>query len=300
MAGLVLRQGRRTGVQRFFLDPLVGILAAVLIGLFKILPIKMALKIGGAFGGLGYIFCRRRNQIADRNLQIAFPDMSPKRRQEIRRRMWYNFGRVFIAMTRPQAILTVVKIKDKERFQVLKANPKGGFIISAHLGNWEVAGGLLQQIGVTMNPVYRPANNPWLEKLLFQKRKGLKIPKGLGGSRLILQTLQQKKYVGMLCDQKLNEGIAVPFFGKPAMTAPAVAHLALKYNVPIYPAFGIWTRQGVVAHFLDPLPFPKSGTMDEKVQQMMKQINALFEEWITRYPDQWLWMHRRFDKKEYR
>jgi len=251
-------------------------------------------------GGLGYIFCRRRNQIADRNLQIAFPGMSPKRRQEIRRRMWYNFGRVFIAMTRPQAILTVVKIKDKERFQALKANPKGGFVISAHLGNWEVAGGLLQQIGVTMNPVYRPANNPWLEKLLFQKRKGLKIPKGLGGSRLILQTLQQKKYVGMLCDQKLNEGIAVPFFGKPAMTAPAVAHLALKYNVPIYPAFGIWTRQGVVAHFLDPLPLPKSGTMDEKVHQMMKQINALFEEWITRYPDQWLWMHRRFDKKEYR
>ena len=300
MAGLALRQGRRTPVQRFFLDPLVGGIVAVLIGLWRCVPITGALKIGAGLGTLGGLFCRKRNRIADKNLRIAFPDMPVQRRKEIIRHMWKNFGRVFVSMTRLDDILTLVRIEDEKRFRALKNNPKGGFVISAHLGNWEIAGGLLHQIGVTMNPVYRPANNPWLEKLLFQNRSGVKIPKGLSGSRLILQTLQQKQYVGMLCDQKLNEGIAVPFFGKPAMTAPAVAHLALKYNVPIYPAFGVWTKDGkLVAHFLDPLSLPKSGTPDEKVCQIMESINALFEQWITRYPDQWLWMHRRFDKKEY-
>ena len=101
----------------------------------------------------------------------------------------------------------------------------------------------------------------------------------------------------MLVDQKYNEGIPVPFFGRDAMTAPTVAELALRFQVPLVPA-RVERLKGARFRLtlLPPLDLPNSGDRAADVHTVMSQVNALFESWIRDRPEQWLWLHRRWPK----
>jgi KDO2-lipid IV(A) lauroyltransferase len=126
--------------------------------------------------------------------------------------------------------------------------------------------------------------------------KGIEyIAKSGEGLRMMVKAIRAHKHLAMLVDQKLNQGIPVPFFGRTAMTAPAIAQLALKYDVPVVPAKmerlrGAYFRITLFA----PMSFTKTGDVDQDVAATMRRINALFEEWIREHPDHWLWIHRRW------
>ena len=110
-----------------------------------------------------------------------------------------------------------------------------------------------------------------------------------------MRALKEGEHVAILIDQKQNDGISVPFFGRDAMTNPTVAQLALRYRCPIIPG-DIERLDG--AHFRltihPPIEFEPTGDTDADVHAIMTQLNALLEAWIRRRPEQWFWVHRRW------
>ena len=121
------------------------------------------------------------------------------------------------------------------------------------------------------------------------------MPKGRDGAKEVVATLRNRGAVCMLIDQKMNDGIPVPFFGREAMTAPAIGQLAYRYKCAVIPAFA--ERLGG-AHFrltvMQPAELPQLGNRDLEVRQMMAEVNLQVEKWIRARPEQWLWLHRRW------
>lgn len=295
-----IRQSERNFFQRFFADPLTAFFAFIFWLLFKILPVKVASSIGAFLGRIICLLAIRRNRIALVNLKVAFPNKTDLERMKILKKMWQHWGRFYAEMPHAEQLYKQATVVGLDYLKEASATSKGGFVCSAHLGNWELAVSQPLFDDFYLNPVYRRANNPWLDKLMFQRRKGVLIPKGQAGARKILEVLKNKGFIVMLCDQKLREGLSVPFFGKPAMTPSAIANLALKFKVPIIMARSVRKPDG---HFFvevsKPLSFPTETDNEKAVYQIMQTINQVYEKWIRENPEQWLWIHRRFDKSNY-
>ena len=296
----MIRQSHRSLFQRFLTDPAVALIAVIFWGVFKILPVRMASAFGAQLGALVGFILRRRSHIGMVNLAIAFPEKTENERRKILNKMWRHWGRFYAEMPHTKKLFQKAEIKGFEHLKKMNKEKKGGFVCSAHLGNWELAVSQPLFDNFCLNPVYRRANNPWLDKLMFQRRQGVLIPKGILGARKILDVLRNKGVIVILCDQKLREGIDVPFFGKMAKTAPAIATLALKFNAPIVMARSIRQPDG---HFImevsEPLKINPDSDRNQEVLKIMTEINRRLENWIRENPEQWLWIHRRFDKSEY-
>ena len=237
------------------------------------------------------------------NVKRCFPEKTEKEQKKIITDMWRHLGRMAAEMPHGWKMEGRVQIKGGEYIEQVKSLNHGGMIASGHVGSWELCGPTLKRFGIILHPVYRAANNPWIEKFIFSARKaaGAKlIPKGTTGAKLMIELLRNGEYVGILCDQKLREGIDVPFFGYPAKTAPAIATLALKYNIPIIPIRFIREKG---AHYTcycsKPLELPNTGNKTTDTYQIMLSINQILESWIRERPEQWLWIHHRWDKTEY-
>ncbi|MDP6876231.1 MAG: lysophospholipid acyltransferase family protein, partial [Alphaproteobacteria bacterium] len=179
-----------------------------------------------------------------------------------------------------------------------EADGRAALLFGGHLANWEMMYTVTAKLGHPMHVVYRAANNPLIDAWLWQVRKDSALSalaKGRTAARGILAALKRGEPVGMLVDQKMNDGIAVPFFGRPAMTAPALAQLALRQDLPVLPVQcerldGASFR----VTFLDPLPYRKGGDHGDDVAAMMEQVNQMLEDWIRARPEQWLWPHNRW------
>ena len=174
----------------------------------------------------------------------------------------------------------------------------GHHSVKGNLGNWEIVSLGATQRDLPLDRVYREANNRLVEWLYQHGRaavKGALIPKGPAGARLLLKSIKDGKHLGMLVDQKMNDGISVPFFGRDVMTAPALAELALRYDCPVVPA-RIERLKG--ARFklivLPPLEMIRTGDHHADVAANMARINAQIEQWIRDTPEQWLWLHNRW------
>lgn len=290
---------KRTFWEKFFIDPIVGIIVALLWCFFKILPISVAAWIGGGLGRLIYPLMWRRNNIAYHNLTIAFPQKTPAQKKEIIKKMWIHFAQFFAEMPHTKKWVSNGKVYGSEYLQSMKDDNVGGFVCSAHFGNWEFASTYVAQHFFQLHPVYRPANNPWLEKLMFSKRAGVHIPKGVGGARIMLDLLRQGEHIAILCDQRLREGIAVPFFGKMAMTPSAMVSVALKMRLPIVMGRATRLPNGQLEMRIEPLPLSDAQDNEVAVYETVLRMNQILERWITETPEQWMWIHRRFDKTEY-
>jgi len=272
------------------------------LALFAMLPLDRASAVGGWLARM--IGPRLAvSRVARRNLGHAFPDKSAAEIGAIVVGMWDNLGRVAaeyphlgkIDVTDPEGRVEVVGVEHVER---LRDDDMCGIFVSAHLGNWEIASLGAIQNGVPLTQIYRAANNPYIEPLLRRLRApvgGANFPKGAAGAKQLIKALRRGDHLGMMIDQKLNEGIAVPFFGRHAMTAPAPAQLALKFGCPIVPA-RVERLEG--AHFrltvYPPLNLAVSGDRQADLAAAMGRINALIEDWIRARPEQWLWLHRRW------
>ena len=153
-----------------------------------------------------------------------------------------------------------------------------------------------QLVGPSLLSVQRTANNPIVDRLL-QRLRGAPpaVAKGAKGGRKMLRHLHHGGQLGILVDQKLNDGIAVPFFGRDTMTAPAIARLGLRFHCPLVPARlerlnGARFRLSV----LPPVEATHTGDVALDVLAVMTEVNALIESWVRDDPRQWFWVHRRW------
>jgi KDO2-lipid IV(A) lauroyltransferase len=168
---------------------------------------------------------------------------------------------------------------------------------SGHIANWEI--GMLAgvQYGISVAQIYRAANNPLMDRMIarFRSDRGEFIPKGAVGARRAITALRRGTHLALLADQKMNDGIPVPFFGRPAMTAPALAVLALRFDCDVLP-LRVERLDG--ARFrvtvFPPLPLARSGEPHADAAALMVRVNATLEAWIRDRPEQWLWVHRRW------
>lgn len=288
----------------WLVDWLVALPVRVAFHLFARLPPARASALGGALARkigpwLGI------SSIARRNLARAMPELDAAARERVVVGMWDNLGRVaaeypHLATLDIHAADSPVQVLGLERIDAARDDGVGAIFVGAHYGNWELLGLAAGQRGLPLTLVYRAANNPYVEALVQHARSrakgaGAYVPKGAKAARASIAALGQRQHLGMLVDQKMNDGIAAPFFGRDAMTAAAPAELALRLALPVIPARverlgGFRFRLTVEP----PLPLPGSGDRGADVRALTAAINARIEDWIRARPDHWFWLHRRW------
>ncbi|MDX1974666.1 MAG: lipid A biosynthesis lauroyl acyltransferase [Rickettsiales bacterium] len=265
--------------------------------LLRLLPLDVASWLGGkVIGIIGPLSSAHRTAV--RNLQRIMPDTAPDEKSRILSGMWDNLGRVMAEMAHiaNDALMTRVTCLGNETFTEHKDKPV--LFFSGHLGNWELLPYTAESRGVPLALAYRSANNPLVDRFICSlraKRVTTMFPKGPTGSVRLLRALKNQHSLAMLVDQKMNDGIPVPFFGIDAMTAPAIAQLALRHDLPIIPTRVI-RKKGVAfdAIIYPALTIEKTGDNQKDTLAIMTQINAILESWVREYPEQWFWVHNRW------
>lgn len=290
------------GSARRIRDWIEGLFARLAFAFFRLLPLDVASTLGGAVARtIGpRLGISKRARV---NLRRAMPDLSEAEIARIVRGMWDNLGRVVAEYPHLDAFRPYEpggRVTVEGAREVLDARgPETRFIFfSAHFGNWEIATLSATQAGLDVLAIYRAPNNPFVDKLINKARSvggGELVPKGSAAARRAIGALAEGKHICMLVDQKLNDGIPVPFFGRDAMTAPVLARLALRHNCVVVPCRVERIRGATFRLVADPpIPLPRTGDIQADVKALMTAVNATVEGWIRQRPEQWFWLHRRW------
>ncbi len=251
----------------------------------------------------------RKHAIARRGLTLAFPELDERQIQTLLKAQWDNIGRNFAEFP----ILHRLNVKNNpervtitglEHLQARIKSQKPAVIVTGHFANWEIMAMVLTQYGLPVQITYRRINNPYIDRRVRQQRQAygakLLVPKsGAKGAAQLIDALNKGESIALLNDQKFNQGLAVPFFGVNAMTAPGPTRLALKANVPILPLS--LTRQGACFTMTihEPIQLENTGERLADTEAGVKTINAFLEARIRDNPEQWFWVHRRWPKSHY-
>ena len=251
------------------------------------------------------------SKVADRNLRLALPELDAAARQRIVRGVWDSLGRTAGELPHVGQLTECAsgpgwEIVGAEHIEALAARGGPAVLFTGHIGNWEVLPLATARKGVPFATVYRASDNKEIDALILELRRtsvGANeklFPKGAKGARQTLVHLRQKGFVGLLPDQKMNDGIPAEFFGHLAMTAAAPAALALKIGCPVFPAYA--ERIAPCRFRLTyeaPLPLPNTGDRAADVAALTQTVNDRLEAWIRAKPESWLWLHRRWPKEIY-
>jgi KDO2-lipid IV(A) lauroyltransferase len=271
-------------------------------GIFRMLGPETASGLGGWIGR-NLFSLLPPDRVARANLAAAFPEMTADERNRIRRTMWDNLGRVVgeyphLARFSPKGDDPRITYSLPPGMSLDELKQKPVIFLSAHLGNWEMLPILAGQLGFDGAAVVRPPNNPYVAAWVARQRR-INGPDTMiakhNAARPMLAQLKAGKMLCMLADQKLREGIAVPFFGRDALTTPAPAALALKMGAHIIMAAN--RRVGGPRFHVTVQPeleFNTSGNEAEDVARLTATIQARIEEMVRANPGQWLWIHNRW------
>lgn len=283
------------------------------IGVHLCLSIFRALspENSSAFGGW---LTRKLGPLSDaqitghKNLVMAYPENSKEQNSNIIDRVWDNFGRVMGEYLH----LKNIDIYNDPRFEIIGAehvdrlihDNQPAVIFSAHLASWEVAIMGMAQRGLKVTQLYRATNNPYVDKIIRKVQEGIGkevLNKGSGDGRRILELLKHNEHLFMLVDQKMDQGIAAPFFGKLAMTAPAGARMAMKFNCPFLPA-RVERLGGFKFRitYYPPLEVSNTGDLNKDLLDTLTRMNQMIESWVRDQPEQWLWIHKRWPRELYK
>ncbi len=276
---------------------------------FRLLGPRRASAVGGAAARLIGPWLPV-SRVADVNLRLAFPESDAAWRRATVRAMWDNLGRVaaeFACLPDLVAEPHAIEVTGVEHFDAAARSGGPWILFSGHFANWEIQLPMAARRGVVPGVVYRAIANPRIDALVAGLRReamggrAVMLPKGAAGARAAIAHLRAGGAIGLLMDQKMNDGIAARLFGRPAMTAPALAQLALRFRCPVLPARSI--RLGPARFRLEvgaPLPLPDSGDKQADVAALTQAVNDRIEAWVRERPGEWLWVHRRFEKPLYR
>jgi len=269
-------------------------------------PVR-ASNLGGAVTrGIGPLLPVSR--VADANLRAALPELDAAARRRIVRGVWDNLGRTMgelphLADLRPTASGPGWELVGADALQPLLAQPGPAILFSGHIGNWEMLPIAAAAAGVPFHSMYRIIENREIDALLLDlRRRAMRydvqmFAKGPNGAKQAMKHLMAGGRLGMLMDQKMNDGIEARFFGRPAMTASALAVLALRLRCPVIPG---WVQRLGPARFRvtceAPLALPDTGDRTADIAALTQAMNDTLERWIRQRPEGWLWLHRRWPR----
>ena len=276
----------------------------------NLLPEGIAFWLGRQLGKVWYYLDFEHRKVAIQNLRTAFDrEKSAYEIRVIARRTFQNLGMMAVEFFRiPRMDMETfkkrVKMEGVAEALVLLEKKKGALLLISHFGNWELMGLMSKVIGNPIVVIAKPMKkNQWVDQFITKIRNaaGLEVISTVNASRKVIKALSQNRVVGILIDQraKRSEGIWADFFGKKAPTTPGLAVLAMKTGAPVVPVFMV--RNGFGKHRLiiqKPLELVHTGDIKKDVETNTQLFNHTLESMIRQYPDQWFWVHRRWERKK--
>jgi KDO2-lipid IV(A) lauroyltransferase len=274
-------------------------------------PESFALWGGRRLGSLGYYLDWEHRKVALQNLQLAFGhEKSTGEIRGIAKRTFQNLGMMAIEFFRiPRMDVETYQKKVSmeglnETLKLLEMK-KGALLLVGHFGNWELMGFMAKVIGNPILVIAKPIKQVRIDRWITGIRKvaGLEMIFPLNAARNVIKALSENRIVGILIDQraKRSRGVWADFFGRRAPTTPGLAVLALKTGAPVVPVFMV--RNGFQKHRLiikAPLELIRTGDFEKDVEANTQLFTRTLESMIRQYPDQWFWLHRRWERKETR
>lgn len=276
-----------------------------LLTIFGWLPMRAALALGSGMAGCAYYFSGRLRRTGLRNLELAFPESSPAERQRLLRGCFQSLGRLLGIFSRfagadPKDLRSIVECEGLEHMETARASGRGTILFTGHVGAWELSSFALSLFDYPLSFLVRRIDNPKIEELVDKRRVrlGNRTIDKRSAAREMLQILSGGGTLGILVDLNTldREGIFVDFFGVPASTTFMLAKLALRTEASVLPVFAPWDHER--GKFLlkvdEPLTIERSGDDEEDVRRLTQLFTGVVEKYVRRYPDQWLWIHRRW------
>ena len=280
------------------------LLARALLVVFGWLPLRLALFVGSRLARCGYYFSGRLRRTGRRNLELAFPESTQPERRRLLRGCFENLGRllgVFSHFTdHPQSLVDLIDYEGFEHLEAARKSDRGIILFTGHVGVWELSSFGLSLFGHPLSFLVRRIDNPKIETMIDERRErlGNRTIDKRSAAREMLQILQGGGTLGILVDLNTldREGIFVDFFGVAASTTFMLAKLALRTEAAVLPVFAPWDpdRRRFLLKIDEPLSFERSGNDEDDVRRLTQLFTGIVEKYVRRYPDQWLWIHRRW------
>ena len=268
-------------------------------------PRGLARMFAGLLAVTVYWALGRLRRVGVRNLSLALPELSEESRAEILRGVYRHLGWQlveFCRMTRytPQNTTNWLRTEGLGNYLAAQARGKGVLIVTGHLGAWELSSFYHSMMGHPMGMVIRRLDNRRLDAWVNAVRcmHGNQVIHKDDFGRGLLASMRAGGTVGILMDTNMTppQGEFVEFFERPACTATGLAHIACKTGAAVVPGFMLWEKSEgrYVLHFGQEIEILRTGNMGGDILRATQQCAAVTESWIRRYPDQWLWIHRRW------
>ena len=269
------------------------------------MPRPLAHGVGMLLGRLVYRVHSRLRRVGMRNLELVFPQKTKAERKRILRGVYMSLGRMlaefclFPRYTRQNASHIAV-YQGFENFETAEKAGKGVLLLTGHFGGWEVGSFFHSLQGHPMQVVVRPLDNPYIDTLVTRYRTlhgNVTIGKQ-GFARHLLAAMRHNATVGILMDTNMTppQGVFVDFFEVPACTASGLARVALHTGAAVIPAFTIWdpVLRKYRVEFDRALELVRTGDNETDAVTNTALFNKVIERYVRQYPDQWLWLHRRW------
>jgi KDO2-lipid IV(A) lauroyltransferase len=284
---------------------------ALTVGLLKTTRYFDPIKTANLFGHIARLIgpMTREQRIGRANLTAAFPEKSPAEIESILTGVWDNLGRLGAEFAHidhiwehdpahPENSRIEIEPRTHELFAQLRLDGKPALVFASHLGNWELPALAAVAHGLDAATLYRRPNIASANRIIEEMRAvkmGTLIPASHDAPLKLAQALQNGQHVAMLVDQYFTNGVEVTFFGRKTKANPMLARLLRQVECPIH-GVRIIRLPGhrFRAELSEEIPPVRDVKGQIDIQGTMQAITSVIEGWIREYPDQWLWLHRRW------
>lgn len=272
---------------------------------FGLMPRPISRAFAIALGRAFYLLHFRLRQVGMRNLEMAFPEKTEADRAQILRGVFTSLGRQLSELCQfpsytEKNVDDVVVYDGLENYEQAYARKKGVLFLTAHFGGWELSAFAHSIHGHWLHIVMRPMDNPYFDHLIehYRTMHGNKTVAKDDFVRGLLAAMKAGETVGILMDTNMTppQGVFVNFFGIPACTASGLARIALRTDAAVVPGFTIWDESlGKYRLRFDPaLTLIRTGDLEADIVANTQMFTKVIEDYVRQYPDQWLWVHRRW------
>ena len=270
-----------------------------LLFLFKLIGHRYSLIISSKIiFFLGPLF--RSNELVNKNLNIAFPNLNNFEKKKITREMWSNYGRIlaeyiFIKNFRNSSLKKNIIVEGQSILDNIKKNNRPVIFISGHFNNFELMAMHIDKSGIDLATIYRPLNNQYLNKILEKIRIkyicAKQVKKGIAGTKLLLKYFKNGTSIALMIDQRVSQGIKSNFFGQKAFTTSIPAQFAKKFKCDVVP---IYIERINNANFKIIIKKPIKFSNSYSIEKITNELNIVLQEMIIKNPGQWIWTHNRW------
>ena len=267
-----------------------------------VLPLRLVYCLAVSLANLYYLFAFRDRRFVIGNLRVIFPKKSNRELQKISRKIFRNFAKYLADFFRFEKlnlsyIEKNIKLKNLHYFDAALASGKGVVVLTAHLGNWELGGVVIAQLGYPFWAVALPHKNKKVNDFFDAQRnsKGVKVIAMGKAVRSCLTEIRKNHMVALVGDRDFTEkGISIDFFGRPTHFPEGPAALSLMTGASIVPGFMLRNPDDTFTLSIEkPVEFSPTGDKAKDLENLITVYNKIFEDYISRYPEQW-YVFRRF------